>query len=69
MKKANEVHKPEGKVFLISDTHFDHENIIKYCSRPFKSKDEMNKTIIDNWNSVVGFRHCIHSWRCDIRAS
>ncbi len=53
MKKENEVHKPEGKVFLISDTHFDHENIIKYCSRPFKSKDEMNKVMISNWNSVV----------------
>jgi len=54
MKKVNEVHKPEGKVFLISDTHFDHENIIKYCSRPFKSKDEMNKVMINSWNSVVG---------------
>lgn len=54
MKKASEVHRPKGKIFLISDTHFDHENIIKYCDRPFNSKEGMNKAIIDNWNDIVG---------------
>lgn len=42
-----------SKIFLISDTHFDHYNIISFCNRPFKSTAEMNQTIIDNWNSVV----------------
>ena len=42
------------KVFFTSDTHFNHTNIIQYCQRPFKSTDEMNEAIIDNWNSVVG---------------
>lgn len=41
-------------VFFTSDTHFGHERIIDLCSRPFSSVDEMNETLIANWNSVVG---------------
>lgn len=40
--------------FFTSDTHFYHENIIKYCNRPFSSVDEMNEKLIEKWNSVVG---------------
>ena len=40
-------------VFWTSDHHFMHKNVIEYCSRPFKSIDEMNSTMIKNWNSVV----------------
>lgn len=39
--------------FFIADTHFGHENIIKYCNRPFKSTTEMNRVLIDNWNRTV----------------
>lgn len=42
------------KTFFTSDTHFNHENILKYCRPMFKSLDEMNATIIERWNSVVG---------------
>lgn len=43
-----------AKIFIIADTHLNHRNIIQYCDRPFSSVEEMNKTIINNWNSVVG---------------
>jgi len=40
-------------IFFTADTHFCHENIIRHCKRPFGSVDEMNRVLIDNWNSRV----------------
>ena len=41
------------KTFLTSDTHFFHENVIKFCSRPFDSVEDMNYKLIRNWNQRV----------------
>lgn len=43
-------------IWFIADTHFNHESIIKHCKRPFSSIEEMNETLIRNWNDLVN-RH------------
>lgn len=43
----------KDKLWFTSDTHFSHENIIKYCNRPFKDASEMNEVLISNWNNLV----------------
>jgi len=39
--------------FFTADPHFNHGNIIRHCSRPFQNVEEMNSTMIMNWNSRV----------------
>ena len=39
--------------YFIADMHFNDANIIRFCNRPFKTVDEMNQTIIENWNNIV----------------
>lgn len=46
-------------IWVVSDTHFDHASILNFSDkvgkpvRNFNDVEEMNETMIDNWNSVV----------------
>lgn len=43
----------DGNIYLWSDIHFGHTNIIRYCNRPFGSVAEMNAGLIENYKNVV----------------
>ena len=40
--------------FYIADLHIGHKNCLKFDERPFFTVEEMNRSIIANWNAVVG---------------
>lgn len=54
--ECTSVHKKNpDDIFVISDLHLGHANIIRYCSRPFlySRADEMDSVLVQNWNAVV----------------
>ncbi|KKM62478.1 hypothetical protein LCGC14_1521310 [marine sediment metagenome] len=42
------------RIFVWSDHHFGHKNIIKFSDRPFQHMDEMHEHMIANHNDYVG---------------
>lgn len=44
-----------ANVFITSDLHFGHKNILKYNTdtRPWASVQEMNESLIEHWNSNI----------------
>ena len=44
--------EPEG-IWFTADTHFGHDNIVRFCGRPFANVAEMNEELIRRWNETV----------------
>lgn len=44
---------PENQTWVISDTHWNHKNILEYTGRPYKSLEEMNEALIRLWQTNV----------------
>ena len=40
-------------IFYAADLHFGHKNILRLCSRPFSSVEEMDDAIVARWNAKV----------------
>ena len=47
-------------VWFSADLHLNHKNILGYCDRPFSSIEEMDETLINNWNSVVSSKDQVY---------
>lgn len=50
----------EKRIFVTSDLHLGHYNIIRYCKRPFNNLDDMNTKLVRNWNSVVSPKDTVY---------
>lgn len=58
------------KTFFTSDLHFGHKNVIRFDNRPFTSVEQMDETIIRNWNNKVSHKDLVYilgdiSWHND----
>lgn len=40
-------------IWYTADTHFGHENVIRFCNRPFKTASQMDGIILENMWKVV----------------
>lgn len=43
----------QPRIFVVSDLHLNHKNIIQYSRPQYSSVEEMNEDIVNKWNSVV----------------
>lgn len=40
-------------IYYIADMHLGHQNVLRFDARPFESVEDMDETIIRNWNARV----------------
>lgn len=40
-------------IYFTSDTHFADEATLRVTGRPFKDTNEMDRTLVNNWNGIV----------------
>ena len=52
-KNLTDIQNNTRRRWVTSDLHLGHTNIIKYCNRPFINITEMNRVLVDNWNSLI----------------
>lgn len=43
-----------SNVFFTADLHYGHQRVCELSNRPFSNVAEMNRTLIENWNRIVG---------------
>ncbi|MCY4511602.1 MAG: hypothetical protein OXG35_32245 [Acidobacteria bacterium] len=51
---ALEIEPGGRRVWIWSDLHLQHANIIRHCNRPFDNVDEMDRRLLDAWRARVG---------------
>lgn len=49
-----------NRIFYIADTHFGHENVIKFDGRPFPNIEEMETELIKRWNETVNKKDYVY---------
>ena len=42
-----------GATWIWSDLHLHHANIIRYCARPFRDRDEMDEALLGAWQKEI----------------
>ena len=53
MKMGKQEKEEENMVYFTSDLHLGHAAVIGLSHRPFSDVEEMNETLIKNWNKTV----------------